>query len=131
MLSKATQFKLDLKEARKASKDDFILQQRPKGLGEGSRVAPEVPDGPDQKGPNEGSGVTLVVLDESRDSSSSSSSASEDEIEDISSDDESKGADDKEKADKSKKVDVENVETDKADEEKAKEEHVEDQGGNG
>ncbi|GKD66814.1 hypothetical protein Tco_1308922 [Tanacetum coccineum] len=54
-------------------------------------------------------------------------SSSEDEIKDIFTDDESKGADKKEKADESKKAYAENAETDKDNEEKAKEEHVEDQ----
>nr|GEU54678.1 hypothetical protein [Tanacetum cinerariifolium] len=57
-------------KAKKASKRDFILQQRPKGLGEGSGVTPTVPDRPSQKGPNEGSGVTPIVLDKPKDGSS-------------------------------------------------------------
>ncbi|GJS99983.1 hypothetical protein Tco_0821153 [Tanacetum coccineum] len=133
MLSTAAQFKLDLKKARKASKYDFILQHRLIGLGEGSGVALEGLDGLSQKGPNEGSGVTLAVPDEPKDSSSSSSLASENEVEDISSDDEIKGADDNKKADESKKADAENVEVgkvDKADEKKTEEEHVRDKGGN-
>ncbi|GKD23296.1 hypothetical protein Tco_1224999, partial [Tanacetum coccineum] len=99
-LCAAAQFKLDMKKTRKASKDDFFIQQHPKGLGEGSGVTLEVPDGLSHKGPNEGSGVTQAVIDEPSGSSSSSSSKSE--IEDIFSDDESDGADDKEKADDSK-----------------------------
>nr|GEU65306.1 ribonuclease H-like domain-containing protein [Tanacetum cinerariifolium] len=53
----------------KERKNDYILQQRPKGPSEGSGMNPEVPDGPS-------------------DSSSSSLSGSDDEIKDISSDDE-------------------------------------------
>ncbi|GJZ84141.1 hypothetical protein Tco_0649480 [Tanacetum coccineum] len=45
-LSIATQFMIDMKKSRKASKDDFILQQCPKGSGEVSRVIPEVHDEP-------------------------------------------------------------------------------------
>ncbi|GKA09315.1 hypothetical protein Tco_0688646, partial [Tanacetum coccineum] len=111
------QFKLDLKKARKANKEDFILQQRPKGSGEGSSVASEVPDWLNLKCLNEGFGVTLAVPDES--SGSSSSSILEYKIKEISSDDKGDEVDDNEKAD------VENAETDKAEEE-----HVEDQGGN-
>ncbi|GJT31635.1 hypothetical protein Tco_0922054 [Tanacetum coccineum] len=113
---------LDLKKARKANKEDFILQQRPKGSGEGSSVASEVPDWLNLKGLNEGYGVTPAVPGES--SGSSSSSISEYKIKEISSDDEGDEVDDNEK------VDVENAETDKAKEAKAEEEHVEDQGGN-
>ncbi|GKB13246.1 hypothetical protein Tco_0847169, partial [Tanacetum coccineum] len=72
---------LDLKKARKASKEDFILQQRPKGSGEGSNVALEVPDWINLKGLNEGSGVTPAVPDES--SGSSNSSISEYKIKEI------------------------------------------------
>ncbi|GJT31725.1 hypothetical protein Tco_0922144, partial [Tanacetum coccineum] len=84
-------------QARKASKDDFILKQRPKGPGKGSGVAPEVPSGP--------SG-----------SSSSSCSESDNEIEDILSDDERSEAGDMEK--------IEEVEDDKVNDDKAKEEKV-------
>ncbi|GKD66343.1 hypothetical protein Tco_1308451 [Tanacetum coccineum] len=86
-----------MKQVRKASKDDFILQQCPKGLGEGSGVIPEIPDEP-------------------RGSSSSSSSESDDEIEDISSDDERSEANDIEKFEK--------VEADKVNDEKTEEEKV-------
>ncbi|GJT83878.1 hypothetical protein Tco_1058220 [Tanacetum coccineum] len=78
-LSAIVQFMIYMKESRKASKDDFILQQRHKGSGEGFGVIPEVPDGP--------SG-----------SSSSSSSESDDEVEDISSDKERTEADGSKKA---------------------------------
>ncbi|GKA73474.1 hypothetical protein Tco_0779776, partial [Tanacetum coccineum] len=44
-LSEAAQFKLDMKKAIKASKDDFIFQQRPRGSSEGSGVTLEVPGG--------------------------------------------------------------------------------------
>ncbi|GJZ17345.1 hypothetical protein Tco_0553468 [Tanacetum coccineum] len=39
-----TQYSLDLTKASKASRNEYILQQRPKGLGEGSSVIPETPD---------------------------------------------------------------------------------------
>nr|GEY23907.1 hypothetical protein [Tanacetum cinerariifolium] len=45
-LSVAAQFMIDMKKSRKASKDAFLLQQRPKGSGEGSGVIPEVLDEP-------------------------------------------------------------------------------------
>ncbi|GJW85128.1 hypothetical protein Tco_0158273 [Tanacetum coccineum] len=116
---------IDLKKVRKASKDDFIIQQCPKGSGEGSGVALEVPDGLSLKGPNEGSSVTLAVLDEPSDNLSSSSSESE--FEDIFSDDESDGADDKEKAVDSMIVGDKKVAEEQADEEKAGEEqHTDD-----
>ncbi|GKC68353.1 hypothetical protein Tco_1100951, partial [Tanacetum coccineum] len=44
-LSSSAQYLVDMKTATKASKDDFILQQRSKGLCEGSGVILEVPDG--------------------------------------------------------------------------------------
>ncbi|GJZ45917.1 hypothetical protein Tco_0593513 [Tanacetum coccineum] len=83
--------------------EDFILKERPKGVGEGSGMAREVPDGP--------SG-----------SFSSSSSESDDEIEDISSDDERSEADDTEKVDEAdaKKAD----DSKKAEDEKDVEEHA-------
>ncbi|GJV05361.1 hypothetical protein Tco_1338930, partial [Tanacetum coccineum] len=65
------EFLLEMKKARKASKEDFILKQQSKGPGEGSGMALEVPDGP------------------SGSSSSSSSEFFDDEMKDISSDDES------------------------------------------
>ncbi|GKC53631.1 hypothetical protein Tco_1076376 [Tanacetum coccineum] len=68
----AAQFKLDMKKAIKASKDDFIFQQRPRG-----------------------SGVTPTVLDEPSGNSSSSSSYSDDEIKDIYSDEDDKAAKEK------------------------------------
>nr|GEX78865.1 hypothetical protein [Tanacetum cinerariifolium] len=103
---KTTEYLLRMKQVRKASKQDFILKQHPKGLGEGYGMALEVPDGP--------SG-----------SSSSSNSESDDEIKDISSDEGRSEADDTEKAD------AEKVEANKAKEEKAGEEqHVDGQGGN-
>ncbi|GJU71019.1 hypothetical protein Tco_1262424 [Tanacetum coccineum] len=74
------EYLLEMKQARKSRKEDFILKERPKSLGEGSGMAREVPDGP--------SG-----------SFSSSSSESDDEIKDISSDDERSEADDMEKVD--------------------------------
>ncbi|GJV29044.1 hypothetical protein Tco_1385492 [Tanacetum coccineum] len=63
---------------------------------------PLVPDGLNQKGPNEGSGVILEVLDELKGSSSTSSSESNDEIEDISSDEERSEADNTKKSDEEK-----------------------------
>ncbi|GJU74818.1 hypothetical protein Tco_1266223 [Tanacetum coccineum] len=66
---------------------------------EHSKKLKGVPDGLSYKSPNKGLSVTLVVPDEPSDSSSSSTSKYE--IKDISSDDESDGADDKEKADDS------------------------------
>nr|GEY82197.1 hypothetical protein [Tanacetum cinerariifolium] len=101
----------NLKKARKASKDDFILQQRPKGLGEGSGMALGVPDRPSLKGLNEESGVTPVVPNEPSGSSSRSSSDADDEIKYISSDDERSEAN----------------KTDKANEEKAAKEKVADE----
>nr|GEU44617.1 hypothetical protein [Tanacetum cinerariifolium] len=65
-------------KARKASKDDFIIQQRPKGSGEGFGVVLEVHDGVSHKGPNEGSGVTLALPDEPSGISSSSKKVDED-----------------------------------------------------
>nr|GEU93676.1 hypothetical protein [Tanacetum cinerariifolium] len=88
-------------KARKASKDDFFIQQHPRNSGEGSGVIPNVPGELIHKSSNKGSGVNPAVLDEPRDRSSSSSSASEDEIEDISIDEEDKRKDDKEKVDES------------------------------
>ncbi|GJY00245.1 hypothetical protein Tco_0357263 [Tanacetum coccineum] len=78
--------------------DEIPLVRRQTRVVIGSGVNPEVPDRLSHKSPNEGSGMTLVVLDEPRDGSSSSSLESEEEIEDISSDDESLGVDDTEKA---------------------------------
>ncbi|GKA57678.1 hypothetical protein Tco_0756866 [Tanacetum coccineum] len=43
-LSEATQYKLNMKKAIKASKDDFFIQQRLQGSGEGSGMTLEVPD---------------------------------------------------------------------------------------
>ncbi|GJX39574.1 hypothetical protein Tco_0252877 [Tanacetum coccineum] len=59
-VSSTAQFLLDMKKARKVSKDDYIIQQRPKGLGEGSNIV-------------------LDTHDEPSDSSSSSHSRSNDE----------------------------------------------------
>ncbi|GJY96272.1 hypothetical protein Tco_0512633 [Tanacetum coccineum] len=85
---------------------------------EGSDMALEVLDGQSLKGLNEGSGVIPTIPDEP--SSCLSSSRSESKIEDISSNDESDGAEDKEK-----------VKAEKAEEEKAEEEqHIDDVGGN-
>ncbi|GJX71140.1 hypothetical protein Tco_0308311 [Tanacetum coccineum] len=103
-MSETARYLLEMKQARKARKQDFILKQRPKGPGEGSSMASEVPIGP---------------------SGSSSSSSSDDEIEDISSDKERSEANDTEKAN------AEKAEADKAEEENTREEqHVDGQGGN-
>ncbi|GJW59988.1 hypothetical protein Tco_0109323 [Tanacetum coccineum] len=112
-----------MNKALKASKDDFFIQHHPRGSGEGSVETPKVPDELNQKGSNKGSGVTLEVLDEPRDSLSGYSS--EDEIEDISNDEEDKRDDDKEKVDESQKADEEILATDRIDDEKAEEEHSE------
>ncbi|GJR21945.1 hypothetical protein Tco_0970472 [Tanacetum coccineum] len=40
-LSEAAQFKLNIEKARKASRHDFFIQQRPRDSGEGSRVTPK------------------------------------------------------------------------------------------
>ncbi|GJU12446.1 hypothetical protein Tco_1134842 [Tanacetum coccineum] len=107
-MTRTSEYLLEMKQARKASKQEFILKQHPKGPGEGSGVAPEVLDGP--------SG-----------SSSSPISESEDEIEDILSDE----VDDMEKPNDSKKVDDEQDAEEQAEDEQAGEEqHVDDQGGN-
>ncbi|GJY98711.1 hypothetical protein Tco_0516141 [Tanacetum coccineum] len=53
-LSEATQFKLNMKKAIKASKDDFFIQQRLQGSGEGSGITLEVPDEQNLKSSNEG-----------------------------------------------------------------------------
>nr|GEU92378.1 hypothetical protein [Tanacetum cinerariifolium] len=108
----------ELLDLKKASKDDFIIQQCSKSSGEGYGVALEVHDGLHLKGPNKESNVNLMIPGEP--SSSLNSSRLEYKIEDISSDDESDGADDKEKA-----------EAKKPKEEKAEEEqHMDDVGGN-
>ncbi|GJT91044.1 hypothetical protein Tco_1079889 [Tanacetum coccineum] len=96
-MSEIEEFLLQLKKARKKCKQDFIVQQPPRGSNEGSGVTPEVLDGLNLKGSNEGSGVNLAVLDEPSGSSSSSSSDSDDEVEDISSEDDDKAT--KEKVD--------------------------------
>ncbi|GJV15298.1 hypothetical protein Tco_1360621 [Tanacetum coccineum] len=128
-MSKTAEFLLQLNQEKKASKQDFILQQRPKGSGEGSCVTLEVPNGLSHKSLNKGSSVTIAVLDEP--SGSSISSSSESKIEDITSDDESDGADDKEKADDSMTTGDEKATKEQADEEQAgNEQHVDDQGGN-
>ncbi|GJV66719.1 hypothetical protein Tco_1482228 [Tanacetum coccineum] len=83
--SEAARYKSDMKKALNASKDDFIIQFRPKGPGEGSGIAQEVFGEPRLKGLNEEARVTPEVPDGLGDDSSSSSS--EIVIEDISSDD--------------------------------------------
>ncbi|GJX38704.1 hypothetical protein Tco_0252007 [Tanacetum coccineum] len=74
---------LNMKKARKASKDEFFIQQCLRSSGQGSGAILEVPDELIHKSSNEGSSVNPAVLDEPRDSSSSLSSASKDEIKDI------------------------------------------------
>nr|GEU85804.1 hypothetical protein [Tanacetum cinerariifolium] len=83
--------------------EEPLIRRRP--TGEGSGIALEVPDEINLKGPNEGSGVTLVVLKEP--SGSLRSSSLEYEIKDISNDDESDGAEDEKKAYDSKTFDRE------------------------
>ncbi|GKB86054.1 hypothetical protein Tco_0958326, partial [Tanacetum coccineum] len=80
-LSDVAQFMINMKKTRKASKDDFLLQQHSKGSCEGSGVIPEIPN------------ELIDILN-------NSSSESDDEIEDISSDDEISEADDIEKIEK-------------------------------
>ncbi|GKD66482.1 hypothetical protein Tco_1308590 [Tanacetum coccineum] len=75
-LSEAAQFKLNMKKARKASRRDFFIQQRPRGSGEGSGVTPEVPNELTLKSSNEGAGMIPEFPDEPSDYSSSSSSDS-------------------------------------------------------
>ncbi|GJT92375.1 hypothetical protein Tco_1081220 [Tanacetum coccineum] len=41
-VSSTAQFLMDMKKARKASKDDYIIKQRPKGPGEGSSVVLDI-----------------------------------------------------------------------------------------
>nr|GFC40902.1 hypothetical protein [Tanacetum cinerariifolium] len=48
-LSSAAQYLVDMKTPTKISKDDFILQQCSKGIGEGCCVIPEVPDWPSDR----------------------------------------------------------------------------------
>nr|GEW97796.1 retrovirus-related Pol polyprotein from transposon TNT 1-94 [Tanacetum cinerariifolium] len=76
-MSNTPEFLLQLKKGRKASKDDYILQQHPKGSSEGSGVTPEVPDKVSLKDPNKGSGVIPMVPNEPIGSFDSSSSESE------------------------------------------------------
>nr|GEU87334.1 hypothetical protein [Tanacetum cinerariifolium] len=102
-MSETAKFFLQLRQAKKVSKQEFILQQRPRGLGEGSGVTLEVSNGLHQKSLNEGSGVTLAAPDEPSSCLSSSNSDSDDAVEDISSDDENDRAIEKEKA-KAKKT---------------------------
>ncbi|GKA24464.1 hypothetical protein Tco_0710497 [Tanacetum coccineum] len=83
--SEAARYKSDMKRALITSKNDFIIQFRPKGPGEGSGIALEVFDEPHLKGSNEEARVTPEVPDGPTDDSSSSSS--EFSVEDISSDD--------------------------------------------
>ncbi|GJX06067.1 hypothetical protein Tco_0193999 [Tanacetum coccineum] len=73
-------------ESTKSGKEDFYVQQRSKGLGEGFGITPEVPDELVHKSSNEGAGVNPEVPDESNSSSSNSSSDYEVVVEDISSD---------------------------------------------
>ncbi|GKB95940.1 hypothetical protein Tco_0982077, partial [Tanacetum coccineum] len=110
-------FLAQLKQAEKARKQDFILQQRPRGSGEGSGVTPEVPDGLNKKGPNEGSSVTPVVPDEPSDSSSNLSLDFKEAVEDKSSDKagDTEKVDDEKKADNEKSDDVKKADTEKAD----------------
>ncbi|GKA56917.1 hypothetical protein Tco_0755989 [Tanacetum coccineum] len=45
-MSSTAQFLLDMKKVKKASKDDYTIQQHPKGPGEGSIIVPYIPDEP-------------------------------------------------------------------------------------
>nr|GEV19138.1 hypothetical protein [Tanacetum cinerariifolium] len=63
-LSKAAKFKLNIIRARKDSRHDFFIQQRPKGSNDGSSITLEVPDELVFKSSNEGASVTLEVPDE-------------------------------------------------------------------
>nr|GEV38028.1 hypothetical protein [Tanacetum cinerariifolium] len=80
-MSKTAKYLLEMKQAHKSSKKDFIFKQHPIG-------------------PGEGSGMALEVLDGLSGSSSYFSSDSNDEIEDISSDDERSEMDDTKKVNK-------------------------------
>nr|GEV14972.1 hypothetical protein [Tanacetum cinerariifolium] len=93
---------MDFKETKE--KDEIPLVRRQTGvvIGDGNGVTIEFPNELNQKGPNEGSSVTLAVFNEPSGSSSSSSSDLELKIEDISSDDENNVAEDKEKAEAKK-----------------------------
>ncbi|GKG45862.1 hypothetical protein Tco_0498308, partial [Tanacetum coccineum] len=100
---------VDMKTTTKASKDDFILQQRSKGLCEGSGVILEVPDRPSDR-------------------SNSSSSKSKDEEGFLSTNDEAsqeKSEDERTKVDDSKKA--EDVKD--ADEQARKEQDMDEQVG--
>ncbi|GJW58115.1 hypothetical protein Tco_0104846 [Tanacetum coccineum] len=45
-VSSVAQYLLDMKKATKASKNDYILQQHPKGAGDGSSMIPDTPNDP-------------------------------------------------------------------------------------
>ncbi|GKD42337.1 hypothetical protein Tco_1266982 [Tanacetum coccineum] len=123
----AAQFKIYLKKARKTSKDDFILQECPRGLGEGSGVTLEVPDELTHKSLNEGFNVTLAVPDEAIGSFDISSSESENEERFLTTDEEKSDAD----ADAKKKADDEKETEEQVEEEQAEvEQPVDDQGDN-
>ncbi|GJU93135.1 hypothetical protein Tco_1317891 [Tanacetum coccineum] len=96
-MSENAKFLLKLRKTKKASKQEFILQQRPRASNEGSSVTTEVPNGLNQKGLNKGSGVTPSVSDDPSGSLSNSSLNYDDEIKDISSNEENDGATNKEK----------------------------------
>ncbi|GKD03777.1 hypothetical protein Tco_1178751, partial [Tanacetum coccineum] len=107
-VSSIAQFLLDMKKARKASKDDYIIQQRPKGLGEGSSIV-------------------LDAHDEPSDSSSSSHSRSNDEEGFLQTNDEElkdQSDDERTKTGESEKDGDKKFEDDKDVDEKAGEEQV-------
>ncbi|GJW68444.1 hypothetical protein Tco_0122868 [Tanacetum coccineum] len=127
-LSEAAQFKLNMKKVKRASRNDFFIQQCPRDLGKGSRVTLKVHD----ELTLEVHGVTLEVPDKPSDHSSGSSSDLEFVVEDISSDE----ADITEKAEEAKKSKTEkNTNKHKTDEQvtvkkAGEEEHGDGQGGN-
>ncbi|GKB90238.1 hypothetical protein Tco_0962510 [Tanacetum coccineum] len=108
ILSEAALHESDIKQASKASKQDYRIQQHSIGSSEGAGIIPEVPDEPKDI------------------SSSSSSSSSDDETEIISLDDENK-ADDQEKVANEEKVDEEMKDAEKAKSKKAEEEHADEE----
>ncbi|GJT52373.1 hypothetical protein Tco_0978530 [Tanacetum coccineum] len=132
ILTAATQLKLDMKKAQKASKDDFYIQQRSKGSGEGSGITPAVPSDLVHKSSNEGAGVIPEVPYESNSSSSSSSSDSEVAVEDISSDEDeaTKKANNAKTADAEKDTEDQVAIEQVAERQAEGEEHSTDQGGN-
>ncbi|GJY50319.1 hypothetical protein Tco_0441166 [Tanacetum coccineum] len=132
ILTAAAQLKLDMKKAQKARKDDFYIQQRSKGSGEGSGITPAVLGDLVHKSSNEGAGVIPEVPYESNSSSSSSSSDSEVAVEDISSDEDevTKKANNAKTADAEKDIEDQVAIEQVAERQAEGEEHSTDQGGN-